>query len=225
MIPESNRQRVLLAGATGLIGRALLEQLTSHELYLPCRRPGEPAAHRHWLPLDFQQLDELTLPGRVDQAFCALGTTRQQAGSAAAFRQVDFDYILAFGRLAQRHGCQRLVVVSSLGASARSPSLYLKTKGEMEQALLAQAWPHLTIVRPAMLLGGRSTPRRSEQLSQLIYPLVEPLLRGRLARYRAIEAEQVARAMLRLARENGVQIVENERLHQCSDLLSEEIAR
>jgi hypothetical protein len=95
----------------------------------------------------------------------------------------------------------------------------------MEQALQTYAWEQLIIVRPAMLLGERSTPRRSEQLSQLIYPLIAPLLRGRLARYRAIEAEQVARAMLMLSNESGVQIVENERLHQCVQVRSEEITR
>lgn len=216
---------IALAGATGLIGRALVDLLGDHELYLPCRQPGRPHSQHHWLPTDFDRLDELTLPNNIDQAFCCLGTTRRQAGSAAAFRHVDLDYVLAFARLVWRHGCRRLVVVSSLGANAHAPSLYLKTKGEMEQALQTYAWEQLIIVRPAMLLGERSTPRRSEQLSQLIYPLIAPLLRGRLARYRAIEAEQVARAMLMLSNESGVQIVENERLHQCVQVRSEEITR
>ncbi|WP_323065814.1 NAD(P)H-binding protein [Aeromonas jandaei] len=204
--------RILIAGASGLIGRELIKQLPAeHELTLLCRKPGKEA--HHWLPVDFDDLARITLPRPVDIAFCALGTTRKEAGSAEAFRRVDLDYVIAFAELARRHGCQRLVVVSSMGASARSPALYPRTKGEMEQALLAQSWPRLAIVRPAMLLGDRQPPRRSEQIFQAIYPLFRPLLVGKFARWRAIEASQVAHAMITLSRQPaGCEIVENEQL-------------
>ncbi len=122
--------------------------------------------------------------------------------------------MLAFAELARRHGCQRLVVVSSLGPT-RTPRPLSAHQGEMEQALLAQFWPRLAIVRPAMLLGDRQPPRRSEQFFQAIYPLLKPLLVGRLRRWRAIEAGQVARAMIALSRQPaGCEVVENERLLQ-----------
>lgn len=204
--------RILIAGASGLIGRELIKQLPAeHELTLLCRKPGKEA--HHWLPVDFDDLASVTLPRPVDIAFCALGTTRKDAGSAEAFRRVDLDYVIAFAELARRHGCQRLIVVSSMGARASSPALYPRTKGEMEQALLAQSWPRLAIVRPAMLLGNRQPPRRSEQIFQAIYPLFRPLLVGKLARWRAIEASQVAHAMITLSRQPaGCEIVENEQL-------------
>ncbi|MGL5973850.1 MAG: NAD(P)H-binding protein, partial [Aeromonas sobria] len=152
--------RILIAGASGLIGRELVQQLPAeHELTLLCRKPGKEA--HHWLPVNFDDLASVTLSRPVDIAFCALGTTRKEAGSAEAFRRVDLDYVIAFAELARRHGCQRLIVVSSMGAKASSPALYPRTKGEMEQALLAQSWPRLAIVRPAMLLGDRQPPRRS----------------------------------------------------------------
>ncbi|WP_273762515.1 NAD(P)H-binding protein [Aeromonas hydrophila] len=208
--------RILIAGASGLIGRELVRQLPAeHQLTLLCRRPGPPQPAHHWLPVNFDMLAEVNLPEPVDLAFCCLGTTRKQAGSAEAFRRVDLDYVLAFAELARRHGCQRLVVVSSLGANPHSPALYPRTKGEMEQALLAQSWPRLAIVRPAMLLGDRQPPRRSEQFFQAVYPLLKPLLIGRLRRWRAIEAGQVARAMIALSRQPaGCEVVENERLLQ-----------
>lgn len=206
--------RILIAGATGLIGRELVRQLPAeHELTLLCRKPGEPQPAHHWLPVNFDMLAEVNLPEPVDLAFCCLGTTRKDAGSAEAFRRVDLDYVLAFAALARRHGCRRLLVVSSLGANPGSPALYPRTKGEMEQALLAQEWQRLVILRPAMLLGHREPARRSEQIIQAIYPLVKPLLRGSLRRWRAIEASQVAHAMARLAiQESGIETVENERL-------------
>lgn len=206
--------QILIAGATGLIGRALVRQLEpSHQLTLLCRKAGDTDPGHHWLPVAFERLDELTLPHPIELAFCCLGTTRQQAGSADAFRRVDRDYVLAFAALARRHGCQRLVVVSSLGANPHSPALYPRTKGQMEQALLAEHWQRLAIVRPAMLLGDRQPPRKSEQFMQALYPLLRPLLRGPLKRWHAIEASQVAHAMIVLAgQETGIEIVQNERL-------------
>jgi len=116
--------RFLIAGATGLIGKALLRELgTEHNLLLLCRKPGDPAPGRTWLPTSFDALDRLTLPSPVDIAFCCLGTTRKDAGSAEAFRRVDLDYVLAFAALARRHGCRRQLVVSSLGANPGSPAL------------------------------------------------------------------------------------------------------
>jgi uncharacterized protein YbjT (DUF2867 family) len=207
--------QILIAGASGLIGRELLRQLDpAHSLTLLCRKAGDPRPQHHWLPVDFEHLDEVALPNLIDIAFCCLGTTRKQAGSDEAFRRVDHDYVLAFAKLARRHGCQRLIVVSSLGANPRSPALYPRTKGQMEQALLAQAWTRLAIVRPAMLLGNRQPPRRSEQFFQALYPLLRPLLIGKLRRWRAIEASQVAHAMIVLGQqEHGIELVENERLH------------
>ncbi|MFB0584092.1 NAD(P)H-binding protein [Aeromonas salmonicida] len=206
--------QILIAGASGLIGTALVRQLDPvHSLTLLCRKAGAPQPRHHWLPADFEQLADLDLPSPVDIAFCCLGTTRKQAGSDDAFRRVDHDYVLAFAKLARRHGCQRLIVVSSLGANPRSPALYPRTKGQMEQALLAQSWPRLAIVRPAMLLGNRQPPRRSEQFFQALYPLLRPLLIGKLRRWRAIDASQVAHAMIVLGQqESGVEVVENERL-------------
>lgn len=208
--------QILIAGASGLIGTALVRQLDpAHSLTLLCRKAGAPRPRHHWLPADFEQLADLDLPSPVDIAFCCLGTTRKQAGSDDAFRRVDHDYVLAFAKLARRHGCQRLIVVSSLGANPRSPALYPRTKGQMEQALLAQSWPRLAIVRPAMLLGNRQPPRRSEQFFQALYPLLRPLLIGKLRRWRAIDASQVAHAMIVLGQqESGVEVVENERLQR-----------
>lgn len=206
--------QILIAGASGLIGRELLRQLDpAHSLTLLCRKAGAPRPRHHWLPADFEQLADLDLPNPVDIAFCCLGTTRKQAGSDDAFRRVDHDYVLAFAKLARRHGCQRLIVVSSLGANPGSPALYPRTKGQMEQALLAQSWQRLAIVRPAMLLGNRQPPRLSEQCFQAVYPLLRPLLVGKLRRWRAIDAGQVAHAMIVLSQqEHGIELVENERL-------------
>jgi uncharacterized protein YbjT (DUF2867 family) len=149
------------------------------------------------------------LNGRVDIAYCCLGTTIKKAGSEQAFRAVDLDMVVAFAKRAREMGARHLIVISALGADRRSPIFYNRVKGEMEYALRAQDWPQLTICRPSLLLGERLEPRMAEQF-------VGPLSRLIPGKYRGIEACQLARAMWRLALEeqDGLRIVESDELRK-----------
>lgn len=145
-------QHILLAGATGLTGEHLLDRLLSEptvsRVLAPTRRPL--AAHPHLEnPVGDPALFLPQLAGRVDIAFCCLGTTIKQAGSEPAFRAVDLDMVVAFGKRAREMGARHLLVVSAMGADRRSPIFYNRVKGEMEYALRAQDWPQLTIARPS----------------------------------------------------------------------------
>jgi uncharacterized protein YbjT (DUF2867 family) len=163
--------------------------------------------------VDFERLDELVLPG-VDDAFCCLGTTRRAAGSDAAFRRVDFDYVVAFARLAKRAGAQRFLLVSSLGASARSPLLYPRTKGECEAAIEALGFTTVVILRPSFLLGDRAEDRLGESLAIGASRLIGPLLIGPLRRYAPTEATAVAQTLVNAAAtaRAGVTVIESDRL-------------
>jgi uncharacterized protein YbjT (DUF2867 family) len=141
---------VLLAGASGLVGRELLRLLLAQSppprLHALVRRLPEPADARvHWLTVDFAALPPLPA---AQQAWCCLGTTIRQAGSQAAFRAVDFDAVLAFARAARAAGVQHFGVVSALGANARSPNFYSRVKGEMEAAVGALGFASVVVARP-----------------------------------------------------------------------------
>jgi uncharacterized protein YbjT (DUF2867 family) len=205
-------QHVLLAGATGLTGEHLLDRLlnepTITRVLAPSRRPL--AEHPHLEnPVGDPVVLLPQLSGRVDLAFCCLGTTIKKAGSEQAFRAVDFDLVVAFGKRAREMGARHLIVISAIGADRRSSVLYNRVKGEMEYALKAQNWPQLTIVRPSLLLGDRLEPRLAEQLAA-------PFSRLLPGKYHGIEACQLARAMWRLALEeqDGVRIVESDELRK-----------
>ncbi|VXB44282.1 putative nucleoside-diphosphate-sugar epimerase [Pseudomonas sp. 8AS] len=205
-------QHILLAGATGLTGEHLLDRLLSEpticRVLAPSRRPL--AEHPH-LDNPVGELPELLpqLQGRVDAAFCCLGSTIKQAGSQEAFRAVDHDLVVAFARRSRELGARHLLVISALGADAGSTVFYNRIKGEMEQALIAQDWPQLTIARPSLLLGTRAEFRLGEQLAA-------PFLRWLPGKYRGIEAAVLARALWRLALEEGrgVRIVESDELRR-----------
>ena len=203
---------LLLAGATGLTGEQLLDRVldepTVTRVLAPTRRPLAPHPH---LENPVGELAELlpALQGPVDVAFCCLGSTLAKAGSKEAFRAVDHDLVLAFARRAQALGARHLVVVSAIGADARSSVFYSRIKGETEQALIAMNWPQLTLARPSLLLGPRQEFRLGERLGALVARWVP-------GKYRGIEAAVLARALWRLALEedNGVRIVESAQLRR-----------
>ncbi len=157
--------------------------------------------------MQFDKL-ESQLKGMVCRvALCCLGTTLRQAGSQEAFRRVDFDYVLSFAAAAKAGQAQRFVVVSSAGADPQSRNFYLRTKGEMEQALGTIGFPAVDILQPGLLLGWRREMRPLEMAARLAMPLVNPLLFGAREAYRGIPAHTVAAAMVAAARSSrkGIQ--------------------
>ena len=205
-------QHILLAGATGLTGEHLLDRLlnepTVTRVLAPSRRPL--AEHPHLEnPVGDPAIFLPQLSGRVDLAICCLGTTIKLAGSEEAFRAVDHDMVVAFGKRAREMGARHLIVVSAIDADPKSKVFYSRVKGEMEQSLRAQNWPQLTIARPSLLLGERIEPRLAEQLAAPLSKLIP-------GKYRGIEACQLARALWRLALEeqDGVRVVESDELRR-----------
>ncbi|EIK93598.1 hypothetical protein PMM47T1_26333 [Pseudomonas sp. M47T1] len=205
-------QHILLAGATGLTGEHLLDRLlnepTVSRVLAPTRRPL--AEHPH-LENPVGKFSDLLpgLDGRVDVAYCCLGSTIKQAGSQEAFREVDHDMVVAYAQRARDMGARHLLVISAIDADDTSKIFYNRVKGETERDLKAQGWPQLTIARPSLLLGSRIEPRLGEQL-------VAPLAKLIPGKYRGIEACQLARALWRLALEeqDGIRVVESDELRR-----------
>lgn len=199
--------RVTLAGATGMVGGLLLERLRAdaavREIHVVGRRP--PAGIGGDARLRFHQTDfgnlSMSPPwAAADRGYCCLGTTLRAAGGEAAFRAVDHDLVLEFAHLARQAGAQRFVLVSAAGAEARSRLFYLRVKGETERDLEALRFAALDVMQPALLLGARREFRLGESLARLVAPLVNPLLIGRLSAWRAVDAGELARAMLAVTR-------------------------
>ncbi|MFC3608626.1 oxidoreductase [Stutzerimonas tarimensis] len=192
-------KRILLAGATGLTGEHLLDRILSEPLveclHAPTRRP---LAEHPRLVNPVGELRTLLpqLDDPVDTAFCCLGTTLKQAGSKENFRAIDLDLVVAFAERARALGARHLLAISSLGADPQSSFFYLQVKGELEAALQAQGWPQLTLARPSQLIGPRLENRPGERL-------VAPLSQLLPGKYHGIEASTLARALWRLALEEG----------------------
>lgn len=189
-------ERVLLTGATGLVGGHLLRMLVNEPgitaISAPTRRPLDdfPGVLN---PHDPQLTDALAqVQEPVDTVFCCLGTTIREVGSKEAFIHADYTLVVDTALAGLRLGASHMLVVSAIGASARSPFFYNRVKGEMEEALIAQNWPKLTIAHPSMLLGERDKSRLNESL-------LAPLFRLLPGNLKAISGRDVARALLRQA--------------------------
>jgi uncharacterized protein YbjT (DUF2867 family) len=209
---EGDQKVVLLAGASGYVGSLVLDVLLDapdiSRVFAVTRRPlGREHPHLANRIVQFDQIESQLKGLTCHVAMCALGTTIRQAGSEQAFRQVDVNAVLAFARAARAAQAQRFVVVSSAAANPGSKNFYLRTKGEMEQALAGIGIPNVDILQPSLLLGWRGEIRPAELAGAVIMPLVNPFLVGKREHWRAISARTVANAMVGVTRSSrrGVQ--------------------
>lgn len=173
----TQQQTVLIAGASGVVGSALLTQLLQDDsvgrVIALVRRPLQVAAQPKLAQRVCPDLASipagLVVDSQIDACYIALGSTIKAAGSRAAFRRVDVDAVLAVARAAQTAGCQRLAVVSALEANAQSPVFYSRVKGEMEQGLIAMGFKRLVLARPSIIDGDRAAlgqnHRRGEDMA------------------------------------------------------------
>ena len=196
-----------------MVGREILRLLLDHPSYERIhslvRRAKEPPNAGKLVEhvVDFDALPDLP---RTDDVYIALGTTMKVAGSEAAFRRVDCDYVVAIARAALASGASRLGVVSALGADPESRIFYNRVKGEMQQRVLSLGYKNVVIAQPALLLGDRDAlgqPKRTgEALAQRV---LRPLSAAIPPRYRPISARDVAAALVTriLADEGGSVII------------------
>ena len=206
--------QVLITGATGLVGGHLLRMLLNapgvKSVAAPTRRPLADISGV-FNPHDPQLTDALAqVVDPIDIVFCCLGTTRREAGSKEAFVHADYTLVIDTALVGKKLGAQHMLVVSAMGANAHSPFFYNRVKGEMEEALIAQQWPRLTIARPSMLIGEREKKRAGETLFAPIFNL----LPGNL---KSIEARDVASALLAEAlspTQEGVQSLSSSQLRE-----------
>src|ERR1700733_5833334 len=122
-----------VVGATGLVGSQLMRLLAADAtceriVALGRRSSGVTAPTVKDVIVDLGQPDTYREHLAVDAVFCALGTTIKVAGSKEACRRVDFEYPLAVAQAAGAAGAQRYVVVSAVGADARSGVFYNRVK-------------------------------------------------------------------------------------------------
>ncbi len=195
-----NKTAILL-GASGLVGNKLLTLLLESPVYTQIilfNRKVSSVKHpkiKEYV-VDFSQPQSYQNAIKGDVIFCCIGSTKAKTPNPADYRKVDYDIPLIFAQEGFKNGVQAFHLVSSLGAYANASNSYLKLKGEVEDAIKKINLNSLYIYQPSFLLGNRLKNRNLEKLASFFITLINPLLVGGFKKYRGIQAQTVAQAML-----------------------------
>lgn len=218
------KRKAILAGASGLIGSHLLQQLLESEHYsevLVLVRKDLPLKHPKLkqLTVDFAQLNHYAAEIKGDVVFCCLGTTKKQTPDQKEYRKIDYQYPLDIAWIAQTNGADSYHLVSSIGADKNSSVFYTRTKGEVERDLKAVPFKSITIYRPSFLIGERKNNPAFLTLLGKTLSFLNPLFIGSLRKYRTIRAEVVARAMLisSLDHQREIHIYESDQIQKTGE--------
>ena len=196
----------LIAGSTGLIGSQLLSDLLKSNYYdkvIAVGRRNLDVQHSKLIQQEIDFNNILLEQQKIDDVFCCLGTTMKKAGSKDKFRMVDFNYPVSLARYCLNMGARQFLLVSSMGADAKSGIFYNQVKGEVENAVSKLGYGRLDIFRPSLLLGDRGESRVAEDIGKVAMKLFGFLFLGPLKNYKAIDSGKVARAMINFAQEDG----------------------
>ncbi|UZE94713.1 NAD(P)H-binding protein [Alkalimarinus alittae] len=198
----NNKRTALIVGATGLIGGYCVRQALASDLYsevIVLGRRKLNLAHSRLIQIvgDLSDSGALLKDYSVNDVYCCLGTTIKKAKTKSAFKKVDLEYPLSIARIMREQGADHFCVVSAAGANANSRFFYNRVKGELEKALGSLEYPFLTIMRPSLLTGDRGEYRLGESVSNAVGAFIKPLMKGVLLEVSPVEAERVARVMIK----------------------------
>ena len=198
---------VLIAGATGLVGKDLLDLFINDRHFdkikvLTRRHTGvhhdkieEIVVH------DFDKLDDVKEHFNVNHVVCCLGTTKKKAGSKEMFRKIDLEYPIKMAELSKdQPDFIAYHVVTSVGAKAGSALFYNSVKGELEDALKAMDLGELKIYQPSLLLGKRGEFRIGEEIAKAISAFLSFFVIGNRGRLWSIHSLDVAKAIIEISK-------------------------
>ncbi|MGY0391096.1 NAD(P)H-binding protein [Bizionia sp. KMM 8389] len=197
----------IILGATGLSGGLLLQELLKAEDYEKIKLFSRSSCGISHEKIDEHIVDLFKLKLHkenfvADVVFCCIGTTKAKTPDQETYLKIDYGIPVSAAELAQENGIKTFVVISALGADKSSKVFYNRTKGRMEDAVLAQQIPHTYVLQPSLISGNRNENRLGEKLAKIVMALINPFLIGNLAKYKSIKPEAIVKCMLFLADNN-----------------------
>ena len=197
------KKKAIILGATGLTGSHLLELLLDDpnyetvKVFTRRKLPNiHPKLEEH--VIDLLELSNYADKFTADVVFCCIGTTKAKTPNKELYRAVDYGIPVAAAKLCKQNGINSFIVISALGANAKSKVFYNRLKGEMERDVLAQQIKHTQLLQPSLIVGNRDEKRMGEDLSKKIMKVIDFLIP---ARYKMIEGKTIAKAMVQMANE------------------------
>ncbi len=198
------KKTAIILGASGLTGGLLLEKLLVDDryetikLFSRSRIEGLPNKVQQYIG-NLLELEHFKNDFTADEVYCCIGTTAKKTPDKTMYKNIDYGIPVAAAILAKENGIPTYLVVSAMGANKKSSVFYNRTKGEMEQDVVNQGIPNTSILRPSLIGGDREERRILEKIGLVLFKAIQPLFIGPLKKYKIINAESIAQAMLNLA--------------------------
>jgi uncharacterized protein YbjT (DUF2867 family) len=196
----------IIFGASGFVGSYLLSDLLNSSDYAQVTAVARKSLNithpkLKTLIADYNSLPSVKSELAADEIFITLGTTKANSPNQADYYQVDHDYPVLAARLAKESGAKSVFLLTAVGANPNSKFFYVRTKGETERDVIALNFEHTHIFRPSMILERRKQ-KRSQLEAALIgfWSALNPLLVWKADKYKGITAEDIAKAMLKSAK-------------------------
>ena len=195
----------VIIGATGAVGREILEEVLEKDFYKKVYVLGRSSVTKlvdneklEKIVIDFENLEfDINILNNAD-VFAALGTTIKIAKTKENQRKIDLDYTINFAKICEGR-VRSFNVVSAVGANRKSKSFYSSLKGELEEQLQKMNLGTLRIYRPSLLIAKRADKRMMEDFFIKISPMLNPILRGKLKKYSPIEVGLLGKEIVRFA--------------------------
>lgn len=221
---SKDKKTALIIGATGLVGGFCTDYLLAHRAYdkvivLTRRSLGKAHEKLEEHIIDFDNLDQYHDLIKANDVYCCIGTTIKKAGSKDIFFKVDYTYAHQVAQISLENGANQFLLVSSVGADPNSLFFYTRVKGELEQAIKRLPFWSIHIFQPSVLLGERNENRWGEEVAMRLGKGMDRILGGVLSKYRPVEAEVVAKAMIEAAQKlkEGIYIYPSHYLQDLAD--------
>ncbi|WP_040281599.1 NAD(P)H-binding protein [Psychroserpens damuponensis] len=198
------KKTAIILGASGLTGGLLLGQLIKDErydsikLFSRSKLEGLPSKVTQFIG-DLLELEQFKSDFTGDQVFCCIGTTKSKTPNKDLYKKIDYGIPVSAAKLAKTNGIETFLVISALGADAKSSVFYNKTKGEMQRDVLKQGIKKTFIFQPSLIGGDRKENRTLEDIGKAVFKVIQPLFFGKLKKYKITDPKNMAQAMINLA--------------------------
>jgi len=207
-------KKAIIIGGSGLTGGILLNNLLADVRYQKVISIGRKAVGLSHPKLEQHTGDLFALENfaplftDVDDVYICIGTTQAKTPDETTYFKIDYGIPVAAAALAAKAQVPNVCIVSAMGANAKSRIFYNATKGKMEDDIRKMGIQNLNIARPSLIVGNRHEGRTGEGVAKILMTTLDFLIPKK---YKAIQAETIARAMVALANASQKQeIFEND---------------
>ena len=191
-----------MLGATGEVGNhtalALSNIPSVKQLTLLGRRLAENVVGesivQHEIDIFSPESYEPFIKGH-DTAICTLGVGEPTKVSKEELTKIDKTAVLDFATACKNNGVSHFELLSAVAVSSKSPSFYLRTKGELEDGLKALGFDRLSLFHPSIIMTPTNRYGLSQGITLAVMPYIDPLLIGKLNKFRSITSAKLGTAI------------------------------